>query len=76
MGYANFKRGMNSAGMLASRLFIDAYERSQRLNTALSSRGFDGDLNVLPVDYQVDWRLIGLGLLSIASLVVIRVVVY
>lgn len=76
MGYANFKRGMNSAGLLASRLFIDAYERSQRLNTALASRGFDGDLNVLPIEYQVDWQLIGLGLLSIASLVVIRVAVY
>jgi len=52
LGYANMRRAMNSAALVASRLLIDTYQRSQRLQTALESRGYTGDLRVLPAEYQ------------------------
>ena len=36
MGYSNFRQGINSAGLLASRLFIETYHRSRRLQIALN----------------------------------------
>jgi cobalt/nickel transport system permease protein len=52
LGYSNMRRSMNSAALVASRLLIDTYQRSQRLQTALESRGYMGDLRVLPTEYQ------------------------
>jgi cobalt/nickel transport system permease protein len=58
LGYVNFKRGMSSAALLATRLFIESYQRSQRLQTALESRGYTDSLRVLPVQYRRDWPMI------------------
>ena len=53
MGYRTFGRGMVSAGLLGSRLFIDAYQRSRQLSSALESRGYAGGaLRVLPMPYR------------------------
>jgi cobalt/nickel transport system permease protein len=71
LGYVNFRRGMMSAGLLGSQLFIEAYHRSQRLQVALESRGYAGDLKVLPATYQFDRRLWGLGVGMIASLLLV-----
>jgi cobalt/nickel transport system permease protein len=54
LGYGGWRQRMRSAGLLASRLFVEAYGRSQRLQTALESRGYTGDLRVLPVNYRRD----------------------
>ncbi|KAB8145955.1 cobalt ECF transporter T component CbiQ [Chloroflexia bacterium SDU3-3] len=52
-GYRGFWGGMRDAGLLGSRLFIDAYARSRRLDLALQSRGHaGGPLAVLPADYR------------------------
>ena len=72
MGYAGFKSGMNSAALLAARLFIESYQRSQRLQTALESRGYDNDLRVLPEQYRADWRLVISGVGIVASLVLVK----
>jgi cobalt/nickel transport system permease protein len=71
LGYVNFRRGITSAGLLGSQLFIDAYRRSQRLQVALDSRGYTGDLKVLPAAYEYDRRLWGWGTGMIASLLLI-----
>jgi cobalt/nickel transport system permease protein len=71
LGYVNFRRGITSAGLLGSQLFIEAYRRSQRLQIALESRGYSGDLKVLPTVYQYDRRLWGLGTGMIASLLLV-----
>lgn len=71
LGYVNFRRGIMSAGLLGSQLFIDAYRRSQRLQVALESRGYAGDLKVLPTSYQFDRRLWGLGMGMTASLLLV-----
>lgn len=68
LGYSSFRRSMISAGLLGSRLFIDAYQRSQRLQIALESRGYAGELRVLPGDYRRDGHALWYGVAIAASL--------
>jgi cobalt/nickel transport system permease protein len=68
LGYINFKRGMLSAALLGSQLFIETYRRSQRLQVALASRGYTGEFQVIPIQYRYDWRLWGVTIGIAASL--------
>jgi cobalt/nickel transport system permease protein len=52
LGYATRRAALRSSGLLASRLFVDAYQRSRRMQTALESRGYTDDLRVLPIEYR------------------------
>ena len=53
LGYsAGYRRGMQASGLAGARLFFNAMRRSQRLETALESRGFDGTLRVLTARYE------------------------
>jgi cobalt/nickel transport system permease protein len=72
LGYhTSYFRAMNSAALLGSRLFIDAFQRSRRLQTALDSRGYDGgDLRVLPSTYRTDQKVLWAGIVVATSLVV------
>jgi cobalt/nickel transport system permease protein len=71
LGYSSMRRSINSAALVASQLLIDTYRRSQRLQTALDSRGFTGDLRVLPAEYQKS-RLAWLVMVAlVASLVAV-----
>ncbi len=54
LGYATRRTALRSSGLLVSRLFVDAYQRSQRMQTALESRGYSGNLRVLPLVYRHD----------------------
>lgn len=56
LGYRDARRAMQSTALLGSQLLLDAYRRSKRLQIALESRGLDGPLRVLPLDYTFDWR--------------------
>jgi cobalt/nickel transport system permease protein len=73
LGYTtSYRRAMNSAGLLGSRLFVETLQRSRRLQIALDSRGYEGgDLRVLPTPYQSDPRLVWLGLLLSVNLVIV-----
>ncbi len=73
LGYSSFRNSMASLGVLGSRLFIDAYHRSKRMQIALESRGSSGDLRVLSISYRTDQALWLLGLATIASLLIGRV---
>lgn len=75
LGYINLRRGMVSAGVLVTRLFVEAYHRSCRLQIALESRGSSGALRVLPSHYRNDRRLYWFGMGIVASLFLARVVV-
>ena len=48
----SYRQRMNNAALLGSRLFINAFQRSQRLEIALRARGYDGVLRVLPLQYE------------------------
>ncbi len=56
LGYANLSSGYRSLSVLASNLFIRAYKRSDQLYTALESRGYEGELNVLTETYPKCWQ--------------------
>jgi len=69
LGYhTSYLRAMNSTALLGSRLFIDAFQRSKRLQIALESRGYTGSLHVLPVTYLPDRRVVWAGLAVVTSL--------
>ena len=67
LGYSSLRSSMSSLGLLGSRLFVESYQRSKRLEIALESRGFAGDLRVLPASYRFDHTLWWLGLAVVAS---------
>lgn len=73
LGYqTSYWRAMNSAALLGSRLFINAFQRSRRLQIALESRGYEGgDLQVLPSPYQSDPRIVWLGLVIALSMLLV-----
>jgi cobalt/nickel transport system permease protein len=68
LGYATRRAALRSSGLLASRLFVDAYQRSSRMQSALESRGYSGDLRVLPMAYRHDARVYWLGAAIAGSL--------
>ncbi|MDM8520766.1 cobalt ECF transporter T component CbiQ [Anaerolineales bacterium HSG6] len=70
LGYqTSYLRAMHNAALLASQLFIDAFRRSERLQTALDARGYNGELRVLMPDYQTEPRLLWAGGLLIIGMV-------
>ncbi len=70
-GYSTFWRSMKSAALLGSRLFIDAYQRSQRMQVALESRCADGALRVLPIAYRHDRRVLWVGVAVVSSMLLV-----
>lgn len=54
-GYLNLSTSYRSLGTLVSKLFVNAYKRSDDLYTALVARGYDGELNVLEEPFKKSW---------------------
>ena len=74
MGYTtSYYRALQNAALLGSRLFIDAFQRSQRQQIALNARGYDGDLQVLPIAYQSDRWLFWIWAGILLSLILVWV---
>lgn len=73
LGYATVRLSLASAGVLGSRLFLDAFLRSQRLQRSLEGRGYCGELRVLPAIYGRDPRLWWLGAGMVGTLLAARV---
>jgi cobalt/nickel transport system permease protein len=59
LGNCDFKTSLVSTGMLASTLFIRAYQRCDRVYAALESRGYENDLDSLTDDYTPCGRFYG-----------------
>jgi cobalt/nickel transport system permease protein len=53
LGYSGLRNSFYSLGKLVSMVFIKAYHNSQVLFIALASRGYEGELAVIPKEYQV-----------------------
>jgi len=68
LGYCSVRRGMASVGILAAGLFVNAIQRTRRLQTSLDARGYDGELRVLPSRYRQNWALWGAGLAAVVTL--------
>ncbi len=56
LGFNGMRNSLRSAADIAAQLFIEAFQRSQRLQTTLESRGWEGSLNVIPQEYEgISW---------------------
>lgn len=47
LGYASLKTSYHSTAALASNLFIRAFNQAEKTYTAMSSRGYSGEINVI-----------------------------
>jgi cobalt/nickel transport system permease protein len=65
LGYSSWRRWLRSAGMLASNLYLRANVRASALFTALSARGYTGDLTVLQA--RPVWSSRNLALIAAAD---------
>lgn len=70
LGFSSPRRALRSTALLGSQLFLDAYRRGVRMQTALASRGLDGPIQVLPIPYVSDRKVWWLGAALGCSLVV------
>lgn len=50
-GYAGFRRSINSFGLLFANLWAKSFMKSQAIFTSLLSRGYEGELHVIPPAY-------------------------
>ena len=66
LGYVGFKRSVNSLGVLSSMVFLRAWKQSDRVWSALESRGYNGNLKTLPQIYEK-----GSWLYAVAAMVVL-----
>ncbi|WP_368489800.1 cobalt ECF transporter T component CbiQ [Clostridium sp. BJN0013] len=55
LGYSTIKTSYNSLGKLISCLFISSYRRSQDIYTAMESRCYDGEINLIENNYKVSY---------------------
>ena len=58
---------------MAGNLFLRAFERSDRIYMAMVSRGYDGEVRLLPLSRipPHHWVILGIGLGVLASLLAI-----
>ncbi|EKQ51331.1 MULTISPECIES: cobalt ECF transporter T component CbiQ [unclassified Clostridium] len=71
LGYSTFKTSFNSLGQLITSLFISSYKRSQDIYTAMESRCYDGDINLLENKYTYSYKNISLIIVIEVVLIVI-----
>ncbi|MBK8050041.1 MAG: hypothetical protein IPK16_24835 [Anaerolineales bacterium] len=71
LGYVNRRRAMNSAALLGSQLFVTTFRRSQRLQTALDSRGYNNSLRVLPAEYTFSQRWVWLTVCVASTMLIV-----
>lgn len=73
-GYASVGNSMKSLGQLTAALFVKALHRSEALFTALSSRGYTGQLYVLTPEYAVSVKNIILIVIVESFLVIAAII--
>ncbi|MBK1812706.1 cobalt ECF transporter T component CbiQ [Clostridium sp. YIM B02505] len=71
LGYSTLKLSYNSLAKLISSLFISSYKRSQDIYTAMESRCYDGDINLLEESYPSSSKRILLIIITEITLVLI-----
>ena len=47
LGYSNLRVSYHSTAQLASNLFIRSFNQAEKTYTAMESRGYDGEINVI-----------------------------
>lgn len=69
LGYSTIRRGLNSFGILSGSLVLKAFENSQSIATAMSQRGYDGNMPVSEHGpfrlYETAWSLLFIILMGL-----------
>jgi cobalt/nickel transport system permease protein len=71
LGYGNWRRGMKSVGTLGGILVLRAYDRAERVFTAMIARGYSGALSV---SYSEQFG--GKDFIAAAALSTVLVIIY
>ncbi|GFP75577.1 cobalt ECF transporter T component CbiQ [Clostridium fungisolvens] len=71
LGYSTLRLSYNSLAKLISSLFISSYKRSQDIYTAMESRCYDGDIDLLEENYPSLFKNILLIAFTEAALLII-----
>jgi cobalt/nickel transport system permease protein len=72
LGFINFKRSINSFGVLFANLWGKAFLKSQALYISLLSRGYEAELKVLYPEFKFSWKnilfftLVEIGIFTLA----------
>lgn len=66
LGYNGLKNAYYSTGTLASMVFLRAYKKSDRIYSALESRGYTGSLTTLAMHYESGKRMYMLCVIATA----------
>ncbi|MEW6662149.1 MAG: cobalt ECF transporter T component CbiQ [Bacillota bacterium] len=74
LGYSSLKNSYVSLSRLSSTLFLRSYHRSHAMFTALLSRRYDGQLNVLESTYSLSKK--NLAFIAVAELLLIALAWY
>jgi len=56
LGYSTIKTGYSSLGKLVVAIFVSSYKRSQDIYTAMESRCYDGEINLLEDNYNCSFK--------------------
>nr|WP_281177052.1 cobalt ECF transporter T component CbiQ [Neobacillus massiliamazoniensis] len=59
LGYSTLRIGYHSLGKLITSLFVSSYKRSLDMYTAMESRCYDGDINLLENNFTCSYKNIG-----------------
>lgn len=73
LGYHTFRSSIQSAGTLFASLFLRAYLRCDRVYSALESRGYQGNINMLPKTYRKrkSWYAAAVGMILLLGIAAI-----
>jgi cobalt/nickel transport system permease protein len=71
LGYSTFRISLNSLGGLISSLFLSSYKRSQDIYTAMESRCYDDEINLLENNYSRSYK--NIFLIIVVELVLILI---
>lgn len=71
LGYSTIKTSYKSLGKLVTALFVSSYKRSQDIYTAMESRCYEGDINLLEDNHSYSYRNIGLIIFVEIMLIII-----
>ena len=72
LGYSTFRISLNSLGGLISSLFLSSYKRSQDIYTAMESRCYDDEINLLENNYSLSYKNIFLIIVVEVVLILIK----
>ena len=61
LGYSNLRVSYHSTAQLASNLFIRSFNQAEKTYTAMESRGYDGEINVImpKINHSVKFNVFG-----------------